>query len=360
MTTERLAWYAAAACALACLVVACVLIVTRYVRDRSDERRRTVRAPVWQQVLLLTTGDDEEVEAATLALLRTSRHERTAVFEDAFKLVPKLRGAARTRLQQLMRDWGSLHQAQRLARSRSVTRRCRGMYQLGILADPGSQELLVESLSDGEFAVRRTALLALASYTGDDVVTAVLDAAAREVRLRHDFLATIDRIGASAVPVLQKALDEGGRDGNGPLGGRTEDRRQFLAAEALGLVGGLAAVPTLEGSLRSEVVELVIAAVNALGDLGAPTSVMALAQLLEHPSVEVRRTTAVALGLIGGAGSLAFLAAALRDDNVEVARAAAQALERCGEGGVRTLEASAAHPVVRETLALSRLAVRGG
>ena len=68
----------------------------------------------------------------------------------------------------------------------------------------------------------------------------------------------------------------------------------------------------------------------------------------------------ILLGLIGGAGSIAFLAAGLRDDNVEVARASAQALERCGEAGLRTLEASADHPVVRETLALSRLAVRGG
>src|SRR5690606_1269561 len=130
--------YLAAVCAALCLVVVALLIVTRVVRDRSDERRRRMRAPVWNQILLLATGDQEEVDAATTALLRTGRRERTAVFDDAFALVPKLRGDARTRLRQLMRDWGSLHQAQRLANSRSVVRRCRGIYQLGILADPTS------------------------------------------------------------------------------------------------------------------------------------------------------------------------------------------------------------------------------
>lgn len=349
MTVERFAWYAAAVTAGACVVVFCMLVVIRYVKDRADERRLTVRAPVWKHIMLLTTGEEDEVEVATLALLRTTRHERTAVFDDAFALVPKLRGAARGRLRELMRDWGSLQDSERLARSRSVVRRCRGMHQLGILADESSLPRLFRGLEDREFAVRRTAMLGLASYSGHDVVQAVLEAAAAEVRLRHDFLATIDRIGASAVPVLQKALDGDETD-------TLAQRRRFLAAEALGLVGGLGAVPTLEAALRSPSLELVIACVNALGDLGAPSSVMALAELLEHPTVVVRRSSAVALGLIGGAGSVAFLTSALRDPNVEVARAAAQALERCGDAGLRALEASAAHAVVRETLALSRLA----
>ncbi|WP_104105878.1 HEAT repeat domain-containing protein [Nocardioides sp. 616] len=354
MTVERFAWYAAVACGLACLVVVLALVVIRVLRDHSEGRRRNVRAPIWQQVLLLTAGDDEEVELATLALLRTGRKERSAVYDDAFALVPKLRGGARERLQALMRDWGSLHESRRLARSRSVVRRCRGMHQLGILADPGCLDRLLEGLVDREFAVRRTATLALASYSGDEVVQAVLAAAANEVRLRHDFLATVDRIGPSAVPVLARAL-AAPQDAS-----RVALRRQFLAAEALGLVGGHRSVPTLEAALESDATELVIACVNALGDLGAPTSVMSLAGLLDHGSREVRRTSAVALGKIGGPGSVAFLAAALRDENIEVARAAAQALERCGLAGRRTLEASAAHPVVREALALARLAVPSG
>lgn len=354
MTVERLAWFAAVICGGLCLLVVLVLVTARVVRDRREERRRRTRAPVWNQILLLTIGDADEIEAAMLALLRTGRRQRMAVFDDAFALVPKLRGDARTRLRQLMRDWGSLHEAQRLAGSASVVRRCRGMYQLGILADPSSLPRLLRGLQDNEFAGRRTAMLALATYEGDDVVRELLAAAASEVRLRHDFLATIDRIGGSAVPVLQRALVE--PESDGPL----DQRRQFLAAEALGLVGGHSAVPTLEAALDSSSQDLVVACVNALGDLGAPTSVLSLALLLEHESMEVRRTAAVALGMIGGPGSVAFLAAGLRDPHVEVARAAAQALERCGAAGRRTLEASAAHPVVRETLALSRLVLRDG
>ncbi|WP_110182590.1 HEAT repeat domain-containing protein [Nocardioides solisilvae] len=354
MTLERLAWVAALACGVLCLAVVVLLVVVRLIRDRREERRLRTRAPVWNQVLLLTLGDPEEVEAATLALLRTSRSQRTAVFDDAFALVPKLKGDARDRLRQLMRDWGSLHDAQRLAASGSVVRRCRGMYQLGILADPASLPRLLRGLQDTEFAGRRSAMLALASYQGDEVVQALLDAAAGEVRLRHDFLATVDRIGGSAVPVLEKALAGDGSES--PV----DQRRQFLAAEALGLVGGHSAVPTLQAALGSGSDELVVACANALGDLGSHTSVMSLAELLDHDSTEVRRTAAEALGMIGGPGSVAFLAAGLRDPQVEVARAAAQALERCGHAGRRTLEASAAHPVVRETLALRRLVTAGG
>jgi HEAT repeat protein len=150
------------------------------------------------------------------------------------------------------------------------------------------------------------------------------------------------------VPTLRRALTRSLSD---TAGG---DRRGFLAAEALGLVGAVAAVPTLERALEGSSVELKIACMHALGQLGAPSSVVALSGPLGHSNPDVRRVAADALGLVGGVWAVPALLAVLHDDSIEVARAAANALVRCGPDGRAVLAQSSA-PVAREVLALSRI-----
>lgn len=353
MTIAGLALAAAVSCLLGCVVVVLALVVVRVLKDRTDRRRAHLRGPVWLQVLVLTTGEAVEAEAAAQALRRVPRPGREAVVDHAFALVPKLRGDARERLRHVLRGWGLHDESRSLAASRSVVRRCRGIHRLGVLADPGTLADVVAALDDRAFSVQRTALLALGAYHDASVVSAALDRAVASPRLRRDFLATMDRIGAAAAPVLSDALS-----------GATEDdeewqRRGHLAAEALGLVGAISAVPVLAKVLATEHGqvgdELRMACLEALGELGVPSSTGVVVRHLRHGSDDVRRTAARALGRIGGATPLSELAEVLEDPNVEVARAAAQSLQRCGPVGMEVLRQSPA-PVAREALALASLA----
>jgi HEAT repeat protein len=348
MNLAHLGYGATIVLTAACVVVAIALVTLRVARDRAELRRRELRAPVWRDVLVLSTGEAEETADAFERLLALAPAERAAVEEDAFALVPKLRGTARERLREVLRHWGAAQDAVRLSRSRSSVRRCRGLYRLGVLADGSRRDDVLARLDDRDFAVRRTAVLALGAFPEPVVVERLLHRAAQEPRLRADFLASVDRIGAPAVAVLRRGLTHSLAATPGG------DRRGFLAAEALGLVGAVSAVPVLEQALHQASEELELACIHALGMLGAASSVVALAGPLDHPNPELRRAAARALGLIGGAWAVPALGNVLFDDNVEVARAAANALRQCGPVG-RDLLGSSSAPVAREVAALAAL-----
>ena len=352
MTLARFGFLSAATLAVACSLVVVALVLVRLGKDRAERRRLTLRAPVWRVVLTLSSGEGDEVDAAYTQLLATTPAERQAVVSDAFALLPKLRGDARDRLRQVLRAWGTADNARHSTTSRSAVRRCRGFYRLGVLAELGRRDQVLTGLDDRDFVVRRTAMLALGSFPDPVVVGPMLDRAVLEPQLRRDFLASIDRIGAPAVPALREQLATALEQS------RTEpeqgDRRGQLAAEALGLVGAIDAVGSLEQAMPGAPDEMQIACINALGALGSPTSVPALTSAALHDNPDVRRVAVQSLGLIGGRGVVTPLSIALQDDNVEVARAAANALHRSGPGGRQVLRESPA-PVSREVLALAAL-----
>jgi HEAT repeat protein len=348
MTVAHFAYLAALVLLVGCVAVVAALLGLRVGKDRAERRHARLRAPIWRDVMILSTGEPDEVDEASVRLLKADARERAVMLGDAFALVPKLRGSARDRLRDVLRHWGSLDEAVRSTRSRSRVRRCRGHYRLGVLAEPATRDVVLAGLDDRDFAVRRTAMIALGSFPESVVVDHLLSGAAAEPRLRRDFLASVDRIGSAAVPTLRRALMRSLADGEGG------DRRGFLAAEALGLVGAMAAVPTLEEALAGSSVELKIACMHALGQLGAPSSVVALSGPLGNGDPDVRRVAATSLGLVGGTWAVPALLSVLHDENIEVARAAANALVRCGPRGRSVLEESRA-PVAREVLALTRI-----
>ncbi len=348
MTLERFGFQAAVVLVVACVVVILLLVLVRQSRDRSEARRAARRGPIWRQVMMLTTGDAEESDDAMAQLLWISPADRAVVESDAFALVPKLRGSSRDRLRAVLRAWGSADRSLRWSRSRSAVLRCRGIYRLGVLGEGERRYAVLRGLDDRDFGVRRTAMLALGSFPDPVVVESLLRRVALEPRLRREFLTSIDRIGAAAVPVLRQGLTESLAETRG--GGR----RGHLAAEALGLVGAFQAVPELEAALSGSTEELTIACINALGDLGAPSSVAALCGSLADVRPQIRLTAATGLGQLGGPSAVTALDPLLVDDNVEVARAAANALARCGATGRLSLHRSNA-PVAREVLALAAL-----
>lgn len=349
MNVERVALVSALVLLAACLIATALLVLTRVLKDRSERRRQHVRSSVWRVVLTLGSGEGQELEDAYAALLDATPAQRKAVESDAFALLPKLRGESRQRLSEVLLAWGGLQRATHSTTSRSVVRRCRGYYRLGVLAEPGRRDQVLRGLDDRDFIARRTAMLALGSFPHPKVVEKMLDATVGEPRLRGDFLASIDRIGLVAAPVLREhlslALESGDEAGA---------RRGQLAAEALGLVGAMDSVAALEEALPEALDEFRIACINALGSLGSPGSIIVLGDTLDHPNPDVRRAGAEGLGLIGAGHAVELLTHALDDDNVEVARAAANALHRCGRPGRWVLRGSPA-PVAREVLALAGL-----
>jgi HEAT repeat protein len=349
MSLERVGLASAVVLAAGCLVVTLLLVLARLLKDRAELRRQHVRSSVWRVVLALGSGEGQELDDAYATLLDATPDQRKAVESDAFALLPKLRGDARQRLSEVLLAWGGLDRAKHSTTSRSVVRRCRGYYRLGVLAEPGRRDQILRGLNDRDFIARRTAMLALGSFPDPAVVAKMVDATVGEPRLRGDFLASIDRIGPVAAPVLREhlALARESRDEDGA-------RRGQLVAEALGLVGAIESVDALEEALAVAPDEFRIACINALGSFGSPGSIIVLGDTLDHPNPDVRRAGAQGLGLIGAGHAVELLANALEDDNVEVARAAANALHRCGRPGRWVLRESPA-PVAREVLALAGL-----
>ncbi|MGI8523992.1 MAG: HEAT repeat domain-containing protein [Nocardioides sp.] len=353
MTVRTIAYVAALVMVLACLVTVILLVLIRVLRDRSEQRRRTVRAPVWREVMQLSTGEGEEVDLAQRRLASASATERAAVLGDAFALVPKLRGDARERLRDVLRSRGSMDQALALAHSRSHVRRCRGLYRLGILCDPAGRGSVLDALNDRDFAVRRSAMLAGAAFPDEETTSLLLQAAARDPQLRREFLGSVDRIGTPAIGVLTRALTETDRETEHETDAE-HDRAGYLAAAALGLVGAVQAIPALEAALLRGSDVRRVACIYALGELGAASSVGVLSEAVQQGSPNVRIAAAHGLGLIGSDAAVPALAECLSAEDVEVARAAANALKRCGATGRDLLRESEA-PVAREVVALATL-----
>ncbi|HEX5861424.1 MAG TPA: HEAT repeat domain-containing protein [Nocardioides sp.] len=348
MTFERVAVGATVVLMVGCLLLTVLLVMTRVLRDRAERRRQEVKSSVWGVVLVLGSGEDDELDEAHAVLLAATPAQRKAVESDAFALLPKLRGASRRHLSEVLQAWGALDRARHSTTSRSAVRRCRGYYRLGVLAEPSRSDQVVGGLSDRDFIARRTAMLALGAFPDPEVVGPMVEATVEDLRLHGDFLASIDRIGAVAAPALREQLeiaiaagDEGARRGQ-------------LVAEALGLVGAIEAVEALERAMVSATDEFRIACIKALGAIGMPGSIIALGDAVDHANADVRRAAAQALGLIGAGHAVELLASALEDDNVEVARAAANSLHRCGTPGRQALRWSTA-PVALEARALNSL-----
>jgi HEAT repeat protein len=348
MTIGHIGYWAAVTVGLGCLLVVVSLVVVRLHADAAERRARELRTPLWRVVLTLSAGEPDEVEAASRRLLSLSPDERAAVEDDIFALVPKLRGESRQRVREVLRAWGSVDQARNSTTSPSPVRRSRGYYRLGVLGLPERRDDVLAGLHDRDFTARRTAMLALASFPEHDVIEQMLLAVTVEPRLRHDFLAAVDQIGAPAAAVMVEHL-------RAPTS-EDPDRERRLAAEAVGLVGEIDAVSSLEACLVEDDEELRIAALQALGELGSPSSIIVITAQLGASSRDVRQAAMEAAGKIGGPSGLMLLTVGLGDEDVEVARAAAGALRRSGSRGHAILGSSHA-PVAREALALSALRV---
>lgn len=332
------------------LVVALVVmrgtgqLLARLAARRSGELRRLI--------LTALLGGPEESATAVGVLRARKGRAWDRVEQQAFAMLPKIKGDSHQALVTLLLERGAAGRAFRNARARSLVRRSRGAYQLGALGDRRAVEVLLRLLTDDHFLVRRTAVRALGQVGDARAVRGLLDAVTADPALTRDVVAALQRIGSDASPDLRRDLvDEICSEHSG--------RRGPLVATVLGLHGDLASVPALtEAVTRGLEPALRAAAAAALGEIGMPSAVPALVRALDaDTSPAVRREAAVALGKISDTAAVPALSLALGTGSHLVERAVAAALLRMGSDGLDVLEQHPS-PYAAEALAVHRMRVR--
>jgi len=323
---------------LAALTVAQViaLFVFRLSRERSERRDAASQAALRAVVFTALLGDDDESQGARDALRARTGRRWEEFEEQAFTMIPKIKGDAREELVALLLSRGASVRAMTNTRARSYVRRARGAYQLGALGQRDAVGALVGLLTDHSFLVRRLATRALGQVGDPTAVTAMLDAAERDPELTRDVTVALIRVGLACAPELRADLDTS-------LHTPGHRRRGSIAARALGVIGDVGAVPVLKAVLDDEDAgSLRWAAASALGEIGVPEAVPVLLRVLGEDDPSLQVAAGRALGAIGDPVAVPGLARALRDPDRDhdSARAVAGALRRIGGEGLEELERS--------------------
>jgi len=236
--------------------------------------------------------------------------------------------------------------APRLAYSPEELRRAARVDELAALGPPGVADLL-EMLDDPSWTVRRAVVDALAAAG-----PAAVEPLCALLRSRRDsetrIAAAVDALSALAADDrVDAALAAMTRDGDPPLLAdvaqilgrrRTVSRAQTLvqltvhpddnvavaAIEALGRVGGRAAVDSLVAAVKSGNFFRAFPAIDVLGRSGDPRAIEPLAQLLEQPQYAAE--AARALGRTGDPTAVEPLTRLLTSASGAMVRVAALAL----------------------------------
>jgi HEAT repeat protein len=204
---------------------------------------------------------------------------------------------------------------------------------------------LLRALGDRSWTVRRAVVAALGSM-GDDAVPALIETLRDARRDETVIAATVDSLvvstgdvetalaalAASAVPVVladvAQILGRRRRPGAAALlmalAEHPADNVAVAAIEALGRVGGRAAVQSLVAAVRSGSFFRAFPAIDVLGRSGDPRAVPALARLLGSSRYGLE--AARALGSTGDRGAVGSLAPLLLGPSSSEVRVAAMAL----------------------------------
>ena len=347
MTTAQILIIAATANAVLIVGLAlgtALIKLWRKSRERLRERELTELRPVLLQYL----ASWEDGDARDLADTLIGHHSRSATFEELVAgLLPKLRGADRSVLVDILRRRGTIEQACKDTRYRTSLRRAMSAELLGSAGAIEGIPFVTRLLDDRNPQVRLAAVRALGRIGTADSATALIT---------H-----LDRKDPGIAPQpVTMALLRMGKDAAGPLRNALDATRvsvRTMAAEALGVLEVIPATSTLERMLRTDPELAVrVGAAHALGRLAMPVSATALIQALktEHSS-QVLTAVCTSLGQIASPEALPALEWAAGHEDPTVRVAAASALIQIPAGGIERLRSIAQQPsggdAAREVLA---------
>lgn len=334
-------------CGLALLVFV-LLVVLRLARAAYDRqllrRRAAVRALLFDALM----GEPEQALPALSELTRRQGVRWEHVEDQAFDMLPKIKGESRESLVRLLRDKGAAERALRQLTSRSSVRRCHGAFALGALGDPVHVQAIVPLLRDHHFLVRRVAVRALGNIGNPSAVAPLLEVIGEEPRLSRDLVYALNRIGPAGAAGLRDELRRGIEHPE------ARGLHADLAATVLGLIDDFAAVTLLTEGLDTHSPALAVACADALGKIGSPESIPALVGALLSDQPTLRVAAANALGALGSPMAADSLLEVVEENDPSVSRQAADALEKLGAAGLHLLEHSTS-PYAVEAVALTRL-----
>jgi HEAT repeat protein len=302
-------------------------------RDREKRRREAELAQI-RPVLMsyLATWEDGDARVLSDVLIR---HRSTkATFEELIAgLLPKLRGADRSALVDILRRRGTIDAACRRTRSHRATERDRAAELLGAAGTTEGLPYVAELLKDRDPQVRLAAVRALGRIGTYDAAMALivhLDETGSKIP-PHPITMALLRIGADATEPLLHALEIGS------IGVRT------IAAEVLGILGLIPAAGPLEHLLTDDPDAGVrVACARGLGRLGMPSSVNPLVHTLQtERHVEVLATVCSALGAMAAHEAIPTLQQSIGDAEPAVRTASAAALLQMGPAGRELLRSIA-------------------
>ncbi|QWC84782.1 HEAT repeat domain-containing protein [Nocardioidaceae bacterium] len=340
---------ALAACSAVALVA--TLVVMRLRAPRQSAARAARQAAVRDLLFAALMGEPDEAVAARADLGRRHGAAWSVAEQQAFGMLPKIKGHSRTALVQVLDDKGAAERAVAKTAAWSWVRRCQGAYELGALGARTGVPILLPMLDDSNFVVRRVAVRALGAIGEPASVTPLLQVAGEEPRLTNDLVFALDHLALDAAPALRtelhRALEQRGGGG----------RQAALAATGLGLIGDVGSAALLVRALASGRPEVQVAAAEALGRLGVPDALPALVSALEVDDEAVRLAAVTALGELAADQAASALSRWLDSDHHEIGRQAAASLVRL-PSGPQVLAASAS-PFAREALAMAPSPVPG-
>lgn len=313
------------------LIVGLALITTVVkVRRERKAKARTLELGMLRPVLLRYLATWEDGNARDLGDTLIRHHSRATSFEEVVAgLLPKLRGADRSVLVDILRRRGTVTKACEDTTSWMAVRRYQAVELLGSAGVLEGTPFAAKLLDDSDGDVRLAAVRALGRIGGLEAAAALLEHLDRDDAKipPHPVTMALLRIGTEATDPLLVALNAD----------RVNVRT--IAAEVLGVLGIFSAVPDLEDLLASDQHASVrVGAVHALGRLGMPGSIPVLMHTLtrdQDPDVVAAACTA--LGRIADPSTLPELERAVRHKSPTVRIAAALAMLLMGTAGMTQL-----------------------
>lgn len=322
-----LIWMAALALMLAAFVALAVLIIARVRREREERADPDRRARISKALLhfAATSGPPP-------AFAISNRIERQMLLETALDAVQIMRGPAKARLVQLLRDFRLDKRLRRQARSGSMRDRLSAIEALSLFPDEETIAVLRAAERSRDLRVWLTALRTRTSIGAGPDMAALLELVERPGARRSPVMQ--DLIAARTLENLPEAL--------GALRGELPGPTRALLIRALGESGRIEALDPVRIALHNVDPAVRSAAAGALGALGFDAAADSLARATRDEDWRVRLKASEAIGRLGLWRHAECLSPLLEDPVWWVRFRAEEALKRLGPFGARRLKEVAA------------------
>ena len=304
--------------------------IARAIRGR---RRRESLRLTWEYQDLLAPCISESRPAAPDSVRRLREHPRIAR-EVIASIAHSLQGADVITARLIYKQCGFLDEAVMDLRARHWFRRAHGCEELGDLHASEMVDEIARCLQDPVVEVRLSAARALGTMGSLALLKTILGVLATPGRWGAlDTYEILRSFGPAASKPLLQAMEAW-----------SPPKVRRLAAELLGLMHSVEAVPVLRAAMKDPDLELRTRTARALGRIGDPSAEPDLIEGLKDPWWSVRSACAQALGELGAVAAVPDIERGLSDRSWWVRRNSAEALARLGSPGELSLKRNLSSP----------------